>query len=61
MKKAYKKPMVKMVNYSYNEQVVASSEACDQGWTKMPTSKPKMRVDCDRCFSDMIWINKKSW
>lgn len=61
-KKAYKKPLVRMVNYCYDEQVVAASQPCDQGWTKMTTSKPKMKtVDCDRCFSDMIWINQKSW
>lgn len=58
MKKAYKKPMVKMVNYCYNEQVVAYSEECDQGWTKKTTSTPQMRTYCDKCYSTVIWVGK---
>lgn len=63
MKKAYRKPMAKMVNYSYDEQVVAGSQTkyCDQGWTRMTTLKPQMRTTyCDRCESDLIWIDSTS-
>lgn len=58
-KRTYKKPMAKMISYCYNEQVVAYSMDCDQGWTKKTTSTPQMRTTyCDRCFSDLIWINQ---
>lgn len=59
MKKTYKKPMVKMVNYCYNEQVVAYSDECYQAWTKKTTSTPQMRTTyCDKCFSDVLWVDK---
>lgn len=63
MKKAYQTPKARLVNYKYDEQVVASSvTACDQGWTRMTTMKPAMRsADCARCNDDMIWLNEKTW
>ena len=63
MKKVYRKPMAKMVNYSYDEQVVAGSKPkyCDQGWTRMTELKPEMRTEmCSRCDSDLIWLNSTS-
>jgi len=59
MKKAYTKPVVKLVNFEYDTQVAAESTVyCDQAWTRMTTAKPAMRtVLCERCDSDLIWIN----
>lgn len=63
MKKTYQTPVAKMVNYRYDDQVVATSVSnCDQGWTRMTTLKPEMRTaDCARCDDDLIWMNQVAW
>jgi len=63
MKREYKKPMAKLVDFNYDTQVTATSVVwCDQGWTRMTTAKPQMRTTfCAKCESDLIWINQVSW
>lgn len=58
MKKTYKKPVVKFVDFQYDEQIAATSTPvyCDQGWTLMTTLDP--RGTCKRCDSDLIWLNE---
>lgn len=62
MKKTYQTPVAKMVNYRYDDQVVATSASyCDQGWTRMTTLKPEMKTAfCTRCDDDLIWLNEVS-
>ena len=58
MKKAYKKPMVMLINYCYDEQIVAASGNCNQAWTNMTDSMPPMaRRSCSKCADDLIWLN----
>lgn len=59
MKKSYKAPMAKYVDFNYDEQVTASSVPvyCDQGWSKETTLVPWMRsTECARCYDKLIWI-----
>lgn len=62
MKMAYKKPMVRMVDFCYNDQVTAdSTRYCDQGWSLMTTLDPRFNDGaeaCKRCDSDLIWLNE---
>lgn len=62
MKKAYQTPVAKLVNYKYDDQVVATSATyCDQGWSQMTTLKPAMKsIDCARCDDNLIWLNEVS-
>lgn len=60
MKKSYKTPMVKYVDFNYDEQVNASSVPvyCDQGWKQTTTLVPQMRTtNCVRCYDVLIWID----
>ena len=60
MKKQYRKPLAKYVDFSYDEQINATSVPayCDQGWKHMTTLIPQMRTtDCVRCFDTLIWID----
>lgn len=59
MKKTYQQPKAKYINFEYDTQIAAASYSCDQGWTKKTTDRPEMRTAfCDRCFSDLIWLDK---
>lgn len=61
MKKLYKKPAAKKVNFQYSE-VVAASGRCDQGWTKDTTRDPRiLGSGCAKCSSEFIWIGFSSY
>ena len=69
MKREYKKPAVKYINYTYDEQVVASSEKIDGygdgyqirycTWYSSSFSDPCNSViastDTDRCYEFQPW------
>lgn len=57
MKKEYRKPVVKYVDFRYDTQVTATSvRYCDQGWTLGTTLNPT--GTCAKCHDDLIWLNE---
>ena len=62
MKKMYRKPMAKLVDFEYDTQVKAESFEieCDQGWTKKTSKKDIASGECIKCITDEIWFNTTS-
>lgn len=60
MKRTYKEPSVRFIDYKYDEQVTATSNPtsyCDQGWTKNTVLLPPyMGGSCSKCDDTLIWI-----
>ncbi len=53
MKKTYAKPNAKKISFQFNK-VMATSQYCDQGWTKETVLIPW--DGCNKCYDEFIWI-----
>lgn len=54
MKKTYAKPNAKKISFQFNK-VMATSQYCDQGWTKATVLIP-WDGTCNKCYDEFIWI-----